>query len=138
MRRAGYDIRRMKLRASRRPPAASLKRCALGWVFALPGLLLTACSRHDAASHFKAIEGVVVSRSAAGDLSIRLLDQDDDEPETQRCVLTNDSEIYVDGKFCPVEEIRTGDPIELLGYRDQDRFAVSLANIRRSAEGNAP
>ena len=56
------------------------------------------------------------------------------------CVATKDSEIYINDRFCRIDEIKVGDTIELVGYRGkEDRFVVSLANIIRSqAEPELP
>ena len=57
------------------------------------------------------------------------------------CVITDDSETYIDEKFSSVEDVRIGDRISLIGYLDPSprlrRFVVSYARIRRSPKSPA-
>lgn len=52
------------------------------------------------------------------------------------CVLTSDTEIYVNDRFSSFEAIEIGDTVELVGCPDPsprgERFLVSLAHIQRN------
>jgi hypothetical protein len=52
------------------------------------------------------------------------------------CVITKDSELYVNDRFSVIEEISPGDWVELVGYWDRspplERFVVSYAYVRRT------
>ena len=98
-------------------------------------LACAGCDERDAPQPYQVFTGAV-----------RYLDQDTGElfvrPEQTPkgwqpgrnilCVVTNDSEIYINDCFRGIEDIRVGDAIELAGYRDRERFVVSLGNITRS------
>ena len=48
------------------------------------------------------------------------------------CVVTKDSEIYMNDCFSGLGEIEVGDLIESIGYRDHDRFILSLVSVTRN------
>ncbi len=58
------------------------------------------------------------------------------EPTRVTCLLTNDAEVYVNDRYAGLEEVRIGDTVELIGYRDPnprtERFIVCLARIARN------
>jgi hypothetical protein len=76
---------------------------------------------------------VVTCRTDTGELSVRGTRRTADGPvdETIYCLITRDTEIYVNDKFSSISEIKIGDAVELIGHRDPDpqleRFVVSFA-----------
>lgn len=51
------------------------------------------------------------------------------------CVATNDSELFINHRVSPLDGLRVGDEIELLGYADglrAERFIVTRASVRRN------
>jgi hypothetical protein len=94
-------------------------------------VLLSGCSRDGSGSNFESLSGVVESRNPSGELAVRLLSAGGADAIVRQCVITNDSEVYINGQFRDVDAIRPGDSIELVGYPDHDRFAISLIYIRR-------
>lgn len=42
------------------------------------------------------------------------------------CVVTKDSELYVNDRFSQLHELRVGDRLELVGYRDKDHLVAVL------------
>ncbi len=115
-----------------RPPATA--------VFAAAVLLLPACDRARAPRTHRLVEGVVESvRPDAGQLIVRRtpIGRDKGDPRLA-CLLTSDSEIYINDRFCRAEEIVAGDTVEVIGTPDtnprSDWFLVLSARITRTAE----
>lgn len=100
------------------------------------GLLpqLVACSRQDPPSPYQVFSGTVKALDTeTGELFIR----PKRAPHPWRfdrnvpCVVTKDSEIYMNDRFSRLDEIVVGDLIESVGYRDHDRFVLSLVSVTR-------
>jgi hypothetical protein len=76
---------------------------------------------------------VVACHPDTGELTVRVSRRTVEGPaeHTLYCVVTRDSEIYVNDKFSAIDEIQLGDAVELVGYRDPnpqlERFVVSFA-----------
>jgi hypothetical protein len=97
-------------------------------------ILVGGCERRADEKAYQVFTGVVRALDVeTGEVLVR-----PDEPpdwwhggRTIFCVATKDSEVYVNDRFAGVEEIRVGDTIEVIGYRDGERFVVNQANIAR-------
>jgi hypothetical protein len=78
---------------------------------------------------------VVASHADTGELSVRVSRRMPTGPseETIYCLVTRDSEVYVNDKFSSIEEIQLGDTVELVGWWDRsqqlERFVVSFADF---------
>lgn len=113
---------------SRLPRRACLCLGALG--------LLGGCERAAAPRLYQTLAGWVVARHAGtGELLVRVGGSGPAREQTVFCVVTKDSEIYVNDMFTTIEAVRIGDAIEVVGYPDpdprQERFVVSCARIER-------
>jgi hypothetical protein len=102
----------------------------------LPGAILCAagCEPRPEPHHYTVLAGKVVAcHTDTGELSIRASRRTVNGPAEQivYCLVTRDSEIYVNDKFSSIEEIQLGDAVELVGRRDPapqlERFVVSFA-----------
>ena len=96
---------------------------------------LVACSRQDPPSPYQVFSGTVKALDIeTGELFIR----PERAPHPWRfdrnipCVVTKDSEIYMNDCFSGLGEIEVGDLIESIGYRDHDRFILSLVSVTRN------
>jgi hypothetical protein len=85
-------------------------------------------------NRYSVLAGKVLSCHAnTGELTVRVSRRSAQGPteETIYCVVTRDSEIYINDKFSSIEEIQLGDAVELVGYDDPNprlqRFVVSFA-----------
>jgi len=83
---------------------------------------------------YTVLAGKVLSCHAdTGELTVRISRRSVAGPTEKAiyCVVTRDSEIYVNDKFSSIEEIQLGDAVELVGYDDPNprlqRFVVSFA-----------
>lgn len=110
--------------------AAVLSAALLAWP--------VGCGRQSPSIRHEVLSGTVESaEGATGQLSLRTTVPHPTAVHDQKvaCLLTNDAEVYINGVFSGREAIRTGDSIELIGYRDPEppaeRFIVSLAHIER-------
>ncbi|MBP9025441.1 MAG: hypothetical protein KBH81_04745 [Phycisphaerae bacterium] len=103
------------------------------WLALLAGcstLSLAGCSRHEPSPPYQALSGVVRAIDCeTGELLIRA-----ERPPDRNlvCVVTKDSELYVNDRFSDLREVRIDDALDAIAYRDRDRFVLSLVNIRRS------
>lgn len=102
----------------------------------LPGAILCAagCEPRPQPNRYSVLAGKVVAcHTDTGELSIRASRRTAEGPaeQTVYCLVTCDSEIYVNDKFSSIEEIQLGDAVELVGRRDPnpqlERFVVSFA-----------
>jgi len=102
------------------------------WLALLAGcstLSLAGCSRHEPSPPYQALSGVVRAIDCeTGELLIRA-----ERPADRNlvCVVTKDSELYVNDRFSDLREVRIDDALDAIAYRDRDRFVLSLVNIRR-------
>jgi hypothetical protein len=100
-------------------------------------VLLAGCAARRPASRHEAYTGVVeYVRPDAGQLTVRLARVPGEEDQRLACLLSSDSEVYINDRFSRVEEVLVGDVIEFFGVHDPDpraeRFLVALAHITRT------
>jgi hypothetical protein len=99
------------------------------------GLLLPGCSRQEPSPAYQALSGVVRAVDLeTGELLIRA-EQPPKPWHADRnvpCVATKDSELYINDRFSDLQDVQVDDTLEAVGYRDRDRFVLSLVNILRS------
>jgi hypothetical protein len=93
------------------------------------------CSRQEPQSDYNAFTGTVRALDPdAGEVFVRTnrapagWRTDRDIP----CVVTKDSEIYINDRFSEFQDIRYGDTAKLVGYRDKDHFVVTFLIVARS------
>ncbi len=101
-------------------------------------MLLAGCSNEPARYRHELLVGVVDAvQPETGRLVVRGPSPrgGTEEDVSVACLLTNDSELYINDKFSNFDAIRFGDSIEVIGYRRADpppeRLVVSLAYITR-------
>ena len=91
------------------------------------------CERSVGAPTYQAVGGVVEAcQLETGEMTVRLTGREARSSEEKlHCVITKDSEIYVNDRFTKLQDIEVGDRVELIGYRDpspqQERFVVTYA-----------
>jgi len=97
-------------------------------------VLLCGCSEHESPSDYLAFSGTIRGLDAeTGELFVRADERvrgwrtDRDIP----CVVTKDSEIYVNDRFSQFADIRITDRFTLAGYRDKDHLAVTMLRVDR-------
>lgn len=108
----------------------------------MPFLVVAAgCERSAAPPEYRAVSGSVEAcQPDTGELTVRQPPRElrtrGDEP--LHCVITKDSEIYVNDRFTTIRDIETGDRVELIGYRDpspqQERFVVTYGYVLHPLE----
>jgi hypothetical protein len=98
----------------------------------------TGCEQRGKPQHYETLTGRVLGRQTdTGELSVSVPRRIPGKPAEQTvfCVVTKDSEIYVNDMLRSMEAIDVNDAIELVGYYDsdprQERFVVSFAYIDR-------
>lgn len=98
---------------------------------------LAGCERPTASHAYTVLAGTVLScNPEAGELTLELRDQPA-RKWTGRvpCVLTKDSEVYVNDRFSSLAEIQVGNPVEVIGYREASRrletFVVAFAYVEQ-------
>lgn len=114
-------------------------------------LLFAGCERKSAAPPYQFLEGTVAERhSDTGELQIALAPprRGAAEPLLAFCLVTKDSELYIDDVLGQLDDVQPGDRIDLVVYRDpnprMERFIVSYGYIRplrppaAAADGNRP
>lgn len=106
---------------------------------ALAALLPLGCDRSRPPHEYSVIVGSVESLSTAnGDLTVRFARGTGEQADGEivHCQVTRDSEVYIDDRFSALDEIRVGDAIEVVGYRDAnpriDPFVVTFAYVDRT------
>ena len=107
-------------------------------LFAL--LTLGACDEPRAPHKYVVLSGIVAAcHPQTGELTVRLSESSSRRTKDDRleCVVTSDSEVYINDMFSSIERIQIGDQVELIGYRDVSRpiesFVVSFAYCDHSA-----
>jgi hypothetical protein len=122
---------------SRRQPAGVRADRLRHWLFTAVGAglcLSLGCSKQEPRSEYQIFSGTVKAADVeTGELFVRF-ERSPQSGQTGRdipCVATKDSEIYINDRFASVQDIVLGDAVELVGYRDADRFVVSFATIVR-------
>ena len=103
--------------------------------------LSTGCGGSPGTPRYETLTGVVIAcKAETGELLVRtgMLGE---AAETQ-CQVTRDSELYINDGLAQIEELRAGDAVELIGYRDDNasiaRFVVSRANVSRAVRWPKP
>jgi len=98
-------------------------------------ILVGGCERRADEKAYQVFTGVVRALDVeTGEVFVR----PDELPDwwhggrTIFCVVTKDSEAYLNDRFAAIEEIGVGDTIEVIGYRDGERFVVTQANVARA------
>ena len=127
----------------RKCPKTGILMCCAAILTALP--LISGCDDPPPGAHYSVIAGKVLAcHSDTGDLRIRATRLVSETPtdETMYCIITGESEIYVNDKLSTMDEIQLGDEVELIGHRDPDprtrRFVVSFAYLDHSLPPPAP
>jgi hypothetical protein len=107
--------------------------------------LTVGCESRDAISRYETLIGTVVTRDAdTGELTVRTPAPRGaaSSHRSDLCVVTEDTEIYLNDKFSLIGAIAVGDIVELIGYRDPhprpERFVVSFAVVNRDEPAPAP
>ena len=110
----------------RTSPWAYLPLLALCWA-------VQGCGEPAPAQRYKVSAGKVLScRPDTGELEIQLdVRPSARGPRRLFCVVTSDSEIYINDQTESIDAIQLGDAVELVGYRDptpgMERFVVTFA-----------
>lgn len=120
----------------------SMLACTPGRLALIIPLVLAGCQPPPARHTYAVLAGEVLScHPRTGELTMRAAGALRRGDDTVYCVLTQDSEIYINDRFSAIDAISIGDSIELVGYRDArpplERFVVSFAHVAR-AEPMAP
>lgn len=97
---------------------------------------LGGCQPPPAKHVYSALAGEVLScHPRTGELTVRATGATRRGDDTVYCVLTQDSEIYINDRFSTIDSIAIGDTLELVGYRDArpplERFVVTFAYLTR-------
>ena len=94
------------------------------------------CEQQRPPSHYSVLTGKVIAcHTDTGELNVRATRRTPQGPaeETVYCLITRDSEIYVNDKFSSIDEIQIGDLVELVGRHDPnpqaEQFVVSAAYL---------
>jgi hypothetical protein len=97
--------------------------------------LSAGCSRKSPQSEYQAFGGTVRAIDvASGELFVRADERvrgwrpNRDVP----CVVTKDTEVYLNDRFVQLADVWVGDQVELVGYRDADHLVLSLLTVTRS------
>jgi len=92
------------------------------------------CEDQPAPNRYSVLAGnVVACHTDTGGLGVRGSRRTAEGPSEQtfHCLITRDSEIYMNDKLGSIEEIQLGDAVELVGWWDRstrlERFVVSFA-----------
>ncbi len=106
---------------------------------AAAALALSSCDRSSSPSYsYQSVTGRVTEcHPETGDLTLSPERGSPLPPQTLLCVVTSDSEIYINDRLSGIEEVRPGDRIEIVGYRESNASAgqlvISYARIHRPA-----
>ena len=101
------------------------------------------CERGSRGQQYETETGVVTQRhTSTGEITVSSDRPGDAERPFISCIITRDSEIYVDDRLSSIEDVRIGDRIAMVGYREQapglEHFIVSYGRIRRSSPSSVP
>ena len=118
------------LRRARSRPSAVLARALLLAALAAS----TGCEDRRAVNRYSVLAGKVVTcHPDTGELTVRVSQRTPAGPaeKTIYCLVTRDSEIYVNDKVSSLREIQLGDAVELVGHQEPGsrprRFVISFA-----------
>lgn len=99
---------------------------------------LAGCTEQPPEHHYSVLSGKVISCDAEiGELHVEVTGAANrkSKPDRIHCVVTQDSEVYVNDRFTTLREVHVGDAVELIGYREPDRrlesFVVGFAYFRQ-------
>lgn len=100
--------------------------------------LLGGCEQSTRPSHFTTLAGrVKTCNPETGELAISTVRRtgQGEMPETEYCLITKDSEIYINERFAAIGLIQVGDEVSVFGYREQTptlaRFVITAAYFER-------
>ncbi|MFN0136291.1 MAG: hypothetical protein ACKVS9_09265 [Phycisphaerae bacterium] len=106
---------------------------------------LVGCDRPAPAHRYLVLAGVVTACAyETGELAVTVSRRTAGGPSEEAidCVVTKDSEIYVNGRFAQFSEIALRDAVTLIGYNDANprssRFVVSYAYFEHDAAADPP
>jgi hypothetical protein len=101
-------------------------------------LLLCGCDRAVPRHHYTLIAGTISAiHDDTGQITLRPTSESGAPPASQSidCVITKDSEIYVNDRFSALADLAIGDPIEIIGYGDPnprlEAFVTSYVYLTR-------
>lgn len=111
-----------------------------GWIILILTCIVTltlpvGCRREEPAQVYVAFSGTVRAiDSETGELFVRGDARATGKPSDRSmpCVVTKDSEIYVNDRFASFGELQIGDAIEVVGFRDAERLVICFAEIKRA------
>ena len=111
--------------------------------YALFVILLSGCDRESGRQDYRALSGVVTERRPdTGELSGPFKAAGEREPSIVSCLITRDSEVYINDRLGSIEDVRVGDRIAVIGYYEPDpqpaRFVISYGRIRRPSSSSSP
>jgi len=92
------------------------------------------CEARREPGHYSVLAGEVIAcQPDTGELTIRGPRRTAEGPEEQTsyCLITRDSEIYINDRFSSIREIRPGDTVELIVRRDSDPQSGPDAGLQR-------
>jgi hypothetical protein len=118
----------------RSPSDPHAVRNTLAWLTAAL-TAFTGCGRQSSSPRYETLVGQVLSIQAeTGELTARVMTPSMAESApTLHCVVTRDTEIYVNDRAASIRDVSVGDRIELVGYRAPDprvaSFVVSFAFV---------
>jgi len=103
-------------------------------------LLATGCDQQSATSEYRVVNGTVVRLAADTDcemtVQIDAAEAQREGRDTVTCLLTNDTEVYVNDRFSDLDDIVMGDAVQLIGYRKSnprgERFVLAYAKVTRN------
>ena len=107
-------------------------------ILLVAGLLVAApgCSKPPSPTHYTMVSGrVLACRVDTGELTVRGARprEGHNTERTIHCLVTQNSEIYINGKLGSIEDIRLGDVVEIIGRKDRTtkppRFVVAAAYL---------
>ena len=108
----------------------------LAWTALATALAIAGCEDERTPARFSVFSGKVLSYHAeTGEMTVRgarRRDRDGQE-HTIHCLITRDSEIYINDMLCSIDDIQLGDAVEMIGREDASAdpmsFLVSYAYI---------
>lgn len=112
-------------------------------VLSVTCLAIAGCDHPAPAPRYLVQSGTVTTCSFdTGELTIATRQRTAGPPraETVDCVVTKDSEVYVNGRFARFDAINVGDAVTLVGYQDPNprsgRFVVSYAYFEHHTDAH--
>ncbi len=106
-------------------------------------VLLSGCDRDPRRQNYRTLSGVVTERRPdTGELSGPFKAPGEREPSMVSCLMTRDSEVYVNDRLGSIQDVRVGDHMAVIGYYEPDpqpaRFVISYGRIRRPSSSSSP